>query len=86
MIALYLAAIGGALYALYALIMGVRRDRVLAQLKRKERTDELVAIAKATQEIESAKINYAKSRTELDKFMSDNGLGPEDMRNDSERP
>jgi predicted nucleic acid-binding protein len=65
----YLYSIGGIvaiLYGAYYLLRSSRADKALAELKRKDRSEELVAIALAQKELENAKINYSKSRAEYD--------------------
>lgn len=67
---IYLLGGSGLLYFLYALVLGVRRDRVLAELRRKDRSEEIAQIAKATQEIANAKIRYDNARREYDALTS----------------
>lgn len=74
----YLYSIGGILallYAVYAWIQSVKSDEVLSQLNRRQRTEEDDLIAKSQQELEDAKIHYAKSRAEFDK-LPDDGTKP----------
>jgi len=54
------------LYLAYVMINRAKADKVLADLKRKDRSEELKAIAKAEQELKNAQIRYSNSRREYD--------------------
>lgn len=78
----YIYSIGGiiaALYFTYVLMRPRKSDLILANLdikKRKEREDAVLAIAKAQQELDNAKITARKSRDEYD-AISGEGVDPE---------
>jgi hypothetical protein len=56
----------GAFAVLYYLYKQFRANQILADLKRKDRTEAIKEIARLTSEIENAKLNYANSRAEYD--------------------
>lgn len=61
-----LGVLGAILYVAYIMLRRARTDKIIQNLKRKDRTEELKEIARLTKEIEDAKINYANSRSEYD--------------------
>lgn len=65
--------LGAILYGVYVMLRRARVDKTLAELNRKDRSEEDKEIGKLTQEVEDAKIRYNNSRREFDQ--SDNSGG-----------
>jgi hypothetical protein len=61
-----LGVIGSILYVAYILMARAKADKVIAELRRKDRSEEHEAIIRAQKDLENAEIVYRNARAEYD--------------------
>ncbi len=69
----YIGAAVVAFWIIYTMVFRSKADKVLAELQRKDRTDETKEIARLEQEILDAKVNLAHARSKYDKSQPKGG-------------
>jgi hypothetical protein len=66
-----LGVIGSILYVAYILMARAKADKVIAELRRKDRSEEHEAIIRAQKDLENAEIVYRNARAEYDSITGD---------------